>query len=694
MTKAVSAAALAALISTGPAIAAEIPVVRGEAVVVTARRFPERVREAPVNVTVITAEDIRASAARTVPDLLAEQAGIVVHELFGNNASSTTVDLRGFGATGGQNTLILIDGRRAGDIDLSGVQWSALPLHAIERIEIVRGSASVLYGDGATAGVINLITRSPLALPNGVTTGVRAGSYATKEAYASGNHVRGAIGINAGAANYESDGYRANNRNRQSTAQADLRWLSDSGEFAVKFGADRQGIRLPGARTVQPSAGIDQLATDRRGTSTPLDYAQREGNRATVDWNHQLAIGQFTLGLGWRDKTQRSYFDFGGFPDYRIVDLDVRSLTPRAKIEHGILGGSSALVAGLDWYRWAYRLRRSNTPANTARPVNTVSAVQENTAFYLHNTARYGERLTVTAGARAERLALDANDVFDPAAPGSAFGSGALAGSQREWQRAYELGARYEIDRVSALIGKLGRSYRFATVDEIYETSPVFQNEFQFLKPQTARDLEIGYEGRSKGASLRATLFQIDVDDEIHLDAFTSGTGNTNLPPSRRRGLEVEAHWPLHHALTAGLAYSYTDARFRDGVLAGSPFTQQNVAIAGRRVPLVPQHKLRLGASWAIGDRTRLNAALNYAGKQFMDNDESNSLGETIPAYTIIDLKLLHERGPLKVTAAINNLTNEKYYNYAVRSQFVADRYNAYPLPERSYTMTLEYAFR
>jgi len=694
MSQAVSAAAFAALISTGPALAAEIPVVRGEEVVVTARRFPERARDAPVNVTVITAEDIRASAARTVPDLLAEQAGIVVHELFGNNASSTTVDLRGFGATGGQNTLILIDGRRAGDIDLSGVQWSALPLHALERIEIVRGSASVLYGDGATAGVINLITRSPLALPSGVTTGVRAGSYVTKEAYASGNYVRGAIGINAGAANYESDGYRVNNHNRQSTAQADVRWLSDSGELAVKFGTDRQGIRLPGARTVQPSAGIDQLATDRRGTSTPLDYAQREGNRATLDWNHPLAFGQFTLGLGWRDKTQRSYFDFGGFPDYRIVDLDVRSLTPRAKIEHGLLGGISALVAGFDWYRWEYRLRRSNTPANTARPVNTVSAVQENTALYLHNTARYGERLTVTAGARTERLALDANDVFDPNAPGSAFGSGALAGAQRESQHAYELGARYQLDRVSALIGKLGRSYRFATVDEIYETSPFFQNEFQFLRPQTARDLELGYEARAKGASLRGTLFHIDVDDEIHLDAFTSGIGNTNLPPSRRRGLELEAHGPLRRELTIGFAYSYTDARFREGVLPGGFFTQQNVAIAGKRVPLVPRHKLRLGTSWAIDGRTRLNAVLNYVGRQFMDNDESNTLGSMIPAYTVIDLKMLHERGPLKLTAAINNLTNEKYYNYAVRSQFVADRYNAYPLPGRTYTMTLEYAFR
>jgi iron complex outermembrane receptor protein len=460
------------------------------------------------------------------------------------------------------------------------------------------------------------------------------------------------------------------------------------------MGADRQGIRLPGARTVQPSAGINELATDRRGTSTPLDYAQREGNRATLDWNHAVAPGVFTLGLGWRDKTQRSYFDFGGFPDYRSSALDVRSLTPRARFEHGLFGSASALVVGFDWYHWDYRLRRSNSAANSARPFNTVAAIQENKALYFHNTARFGERLTLTSGARTERVTLDARDVFDPTAPGSAFGSAALAGSQRESEQAYELGARYQLDAISALIGKLGRSYRFATVDEIYETSPLFENQFQFLKPQTARDYEIGYEARAKGGSLRATLFQIDVDDEIHLDPFTTGIGNTNLPPSRRRGLELETRWPLHRAFTAALAYSYTEAKFRDGVLPGSAFTQQNVAIAGKHVPLVPQHKARIGASWAIDARTRLNAVANYVGSQFMDNDEGNTLGVQIPSYATLDLKLVHERGPLRITAAVNNATNEKYYNYAVRSQFVADRYNAYPLPTRSYTMTLEYAFR
>lgn len=687
-------AAAAMLAAAGAARAAEVPVTQAEEVIVTATRFQERFIDRPINATVITAEDIQASAAKTVPDLLSEQAGIAIHDFFGNNASATTVDLRGFGVTGGQNTLILLDGRRVSDIDLSGVQWSAVPLAAIERIEIVRGAGSVLYGDGATAGVINIITKSPTRMDNSVGIEGRAGSYATKGIQLNANYAGASAGINANAANFESDGYRANNHNRQSNAQADLRWLGERSDLALKIGADRQGIRLPGARTVQPSAGVNQLETDRRGTNTPLDYATRDGNRATLDWRRTTAFGEFNVGLGWRDKTQTSYFDFGGFPDYRVVDLDVWSFTPRAKIAHSTFGAANTLVAGFDWYRWSYRLRRSNSATNIGQPVNTVEATQENQGLYLHNTAHFTERLSVSLGARSERFAIDATDAFDPAAPGGAFGSGAMAGSQRESEHAYEAGVRYQLDAVSAVIGRTGRSYRFANVDEIYETSPLFANEFQFLRPQTARSYEVAYEARPQHGWLRASLFVIDVNDEIHLDAFTTGIGNTNLPPSRRRGLELEARWQLSNALRVGAAYAYTDAKFREGVLPGGTFTQQNVTIAGKTVPLVPRHKLNLHASWSFDERTRLNASLAYVSEQFMDNDEGNTLGVKIPAYTVADLKLTHHRGPWRVTAAVNNLSNEKYYNYAVRSQFVADRYNAYPLPERNFMMTAEYAFR
>jgi iron complex outermembrane receptor protein len=73
-----------------------------------------------------------------------------------------------------------------------------------------------------------------------------------------------------------------------------------------------------------------------------------------------------------------------------------------------------------------------------------------------------------------------------------------------------------------------------------------------------------------------------------------------------------------------------------------------------------------------------------------MENDEGNTLGVKIPAYSVVDLRLDLLEGRWTLTAAVNNLFDEQYYNYAVRSQFVPDRYNAYPLPERSFWVAVQ----
>jgi iron complex outermembrane receptor protein len=183
----------------------------------------------------------------------------------------------------------------------------------------------------------------------------------------------------------------------------------------------------------------------------------------------------------------------------------------------------------------------------------------------------------------------------------------------------------------------------------------------------------------------------MDVEDEIHLDPFTTGVGNRNLPPSRRQGAELETAWQASSALKFTAGYAYTDAKFREGVLPGGLFViGSNMSIAGKRVPLVPEHKLNLGLAWEVAARTRLSAALTALSKQTMDNDEPNTLGVQLPAYAVVDLKLARDFGWGRVAAAVNNLFDEQYYTYAVRSQFTADRYAVYPLPGRSLSATLE----
>ncbi len=127
-------------------------------VVITATRFPEPASSLTNDVSVITQDEIEHSPARSVPDLLATVAGIDVRPLYGSMGIDATVDIRGTGDAAGSNTLILVDGQRLNPVDMGSIKWETIPLSAIKQIEIIRGSDSVLYGDRADAGVINIIT--------------------------------------------------------------------------------------------------------------------------------------------------------------------------------------------------------------------------------------------------------------------------------------------------------------------------------------------------------------------------------------------------------------------------------------------------------------------------------------------------------------------------------------------------------
>ena len=661
-----------------------------DAVVITAPRFPEDVRRLPASVTVITQEDIARSAARTLPELLTEQVGFTAKDFYGNNAAVTSVDLRGYGITGAQNTLILLDGRRLNDLDLAGVQWSAIPVTGVERIEIMRGTGAVLYGDAASAGVVNIITRSPLKQGIAVELLGRVASYNTVEGQAYGSYGRGSFGINGSVYGFSSDGYRANNRNEQQNNTLNLRWAIGEGAVDLRFGTDRQDLRLPGGRRIQPSTGLNQYAADPRGARTPLDYASRDGRRAGIGMQQRFGNVELLAGLDYRDKDQRSFFNQDGFPVSRGDDLEHTAFTPRARITLA----NHRLTIGADWNSWRYRSRRTNLPENLGRPFNRVAVDQDTTGIYLQDIIAIGSSTLVTLGRREERAHYSGSDVRDATAPGAACFTGtcqAAPFSADQRQHAWEIGIRHALSQPWAVFARVGRSFRFVNAEEVYEFDAAGDNQFQLLRPQNARTHEGGVEWRRGAHAARATLFRSDVSDEIHLDAFTAGVGNTNLPPSRRQGMELDWKVQLLERLRLTGGYAYTDARFREGVLPGGAFViASNIALAGKTVPLVPRHKLNLGLSWDLMPRTRLSAALTAQSSQVLDNDEPNTLPHRIPAFSVLDLKLAYAPKWGRLSAAINNALDKRYYTYAVRSQFVVDRYDVYPLPGRTLSLTAE----
>ncbi|MDP1925556.1 MAG: TonB-dependent receptor [Thiobacillus sp.] len=676
--------ALCAVFAT-PAFAETLPDFVGETIVVTPTRFLDSATDRAVNVTVISREDIDRNPAVTIPEMLRDYAGIGMRDLFGNNASNSTVDLRGFGAAAGQNTLVLVDGVRQNDIDLSSVVWSAIPLSAIERIEIVRGGNSVLHGSGAVGGVINIITRAPGNRLNEATLAARYGSFNTRDLQATGSLAGEDVGLTLAANSYRSDGWRENNENSQDSAYGNARWKLDRGEIALKLGADKQNLRLPGARIVEPDQNRNELTSNPEGAQTPRDWAKRDGWQAVLSGQFELPKGEVVADLNYRSKSQEAYFYFGGYPSYRETVLDMLTFSPRVKLPLQAGGVKHELILGTDLGVWDYRLLTSDDPGNIGQPINRVQADQNNAALYAQDHVRLSGSLSLTAGARMEWFRIKATDRYDASAPG-AYGSGAPAGKQREREHAWELGLRYRSAPQHTLYAKMGRSFRFATVDEIYENNASYSNEFQFLKPQTALDAELGWEIGAVRHGGRVALYHARVRDEIHLDPYGSGIGNTNLPPLRRYGLELEGRSSVG-AVDVTAAYTLAFAEFTSGVLNG-------VLLKGNDVPLVPRHKLALNATWNISQATRLTGSANYVSSQTLDNDEPNTLGVKIPAYTVADVRLEHRVGNWKLAAAINNVLDEAYHTYAVRSQFDADRYAAYPLPGRHGWASVAYSFK
>lgn len=662
-----------------------------DAVLVEATRFPEDVRRLPASVTVITSEDIARSAARTLPELLEAQVGFTVKDFFGNNASTTSVDLRGYGITGPQNTLILLDGRRVSDFDLSGVQWAAIPVASIERIEILRGTGPVLYGDAASAGVVNIVTRSPLKQGRALELLGRAATYGTFEGRAYGSAANGTLGVNGSVYGYTSQGYRLNNRNEQQNNTLNLRWALGEGALDLRFGNDRQSVRLPGGRFIQPSIGLDEYAADRRGTDTPLDYAYRDGVRAGLSFMQRFGEVEFSAGLDHREKDTRSYFDQGGFPAYRDDRLDYDAFTPRARVPFSLAGMRHRLVVGADWYDWRYFSRRTDRPENVSQPANRVTVRQSTEGYYLQDSVELAPATVATAGYRTERARYSGDDSADASAPGCFFCTAAPSVQQTQKQNAWELGLRHSLNAQWDVFGRQGKSFRFVNAEEIYENDAFFSPQFQILRPQHARTTEGGVEWRKGGHALRAALFRSDVSDEIHLDPFTTGVGNTNLPPSRRQGLELSGRWQASAALSFTAGYAYTDARFIEGVLPGSAFAiGTDLSIAGKEVPLVPRHKLNLGAAWEVAARTLFSAALSAQSSQVLDNDEPNTLDRRIPSFAVLDLKIAQGQSWGRLSVALNNVFNQHYYAYAVRSAFTADRVAVYPLPGRTIGLTAE----
>lgn len=650
-----------------------------EQVVVTASRYEEPTEKVPASVTVITADDIQATTAQTVPDVLRDKAGIEVRDILGNGRTAT-VGINGWGGeTAGSNTLLLVDGRRVNKIDLSGIDWTQIPLDRIERIEVVRGGgAAVLYGDNAAGGVVNIITKQGAP---GVHFNV-AGGYGSYETH------REEAGVSLGndwinlalTGNYSnSDGYRQNNSFRNSFGGGTLslkpsEWVGVDVSGGIK--SDRYG--LPGFLL---QSDLDS-GLSRRHTNFPDDDATTK--EQYLQLNPYLDLkegGTFRLGFLYDKSKARSNFTGQFFTDDKTIDT--YGVTPQYLRKDRFFGRQNNLTVGLDYYR--YKLSQDSESFFSGFESTDDNDFQKHSlGYYADDTLELmPDLLYLSLGYRREKVDYD----FNARHTDIAFGTERKLDQDLDDDlTAVRAGLTLTYNPGSKVFVSYAKSFRTGAIDEYFSAFTSTVNIG--LKPQRSEHYELGVQHAfTSWLTASALLFRVDNKNEIFLDAVTVDpvTGfalfeNTNYHRTRREGLELGFNAPVLEWLTLFGTYTYVNPELRSGAFE-----------SGNKIPGVATHMASGGVNLGFLENWRLDVRGRWMGESYAISDWNNE-GEKADSWTTVDSKITFHWKGLEAFAGVNNLFDEEYSEYVVFSNSLQEL-AFYPSPERNFLVGLRYAY-
>lgn len=613
--------------------------------VVTATRFAESGSGLTFGVSVITADEIRKSGATTVNEAISKLLGVPARlDFFGGG--NHTLDLRGFGTTANSNQVVVVDGLRLNEADLSSPSLSGIPVDSVERIEVLRGNGAVLYGEGATGGVIVITTKAGKGVKRGNAAQLygAVGSYGLRDARASATVAAGDFSLDVATNRRESDNHRDNFHSTVDGFSLTGQWSNDWLRMGVRYGRDAVESGLPGSLTAA------QYASNPKQTSRPFDNGSIDNERQGVF--AEALVGDWQLGadLGWRSKKFISRRPTSVFE----YDVDASTMGLRARHEAKGSSLSNVLIFGTDNSDWKRVVAGAFGTESNAK----------SRAYYVKDDVTLlstGTRLSV--GLRTEQLK---KDLTPPTI------------KLEDRLHAWDLGLSQPLSQDVTMYGRVGRSFRLANADEFSFTTPLIP-----IKPQTSKDLELGTRWNYGEGKAEVRVYRSDLTNEIGYDplfpnsnSFSGFGANVNFDPTRRQGLELE----LSHALTKTV-----DVRL-NAALRKASFRSGNYA--GKDVPLTPRRTLAVQADWQLAAAHRLSGGVNWVGEQHPDF--ANAC--TMPSYSTLGARYAYKFKNAELSLGISNLTGHKYYSQAFRCSSGTTS-AIYPEAGRAVTAALRVSF-
>jgi iron complex outermembrane receptor protein len=605
------------------------------AIKVTGARFASDPAFPPISASVISAEEIRQTGVSNVNAAIRLLGGVYGRQnLLGT--SDFVLDLRGFGEQSSGNMVIVVDGVRFSESEQAATLLTSIPIDTVERIEISRGGHSVLYGAGATGGVIQIITKRPKANTAQGSIAIDVGTYGQRGVHTNVAKTWADLSLDMSYSSARADHYRHNNKTTQESFSGGLQWGSDKGRFGGRLDVANADYRLPG-----PLSYADWLL-DARQTKSPLDFGSYDTNRITLFGEHRIGDIELAAEFSHHEKTATMYQDYGfGYTSDVAYTSRGDQFTPRLRYITESAAIKNELVVGVDLSSWQRNSKES------------VFATQDSQALYLRDEVQIDNNARIAFGVRRE---LITNRVDQLSAPyETTLGL-----------NAWDLQASYAVLPRLRAYAKLGQSYRVANVDD-----NAWRHEV--LQPQRSHDQEVGVTFGRGDRQIKVRWFQHRLSNEIAFDPMTYT--NVNLDPTQRQGFEVEVDARINEQFWVTASAQQVKSRFREGI---------NV---GKEVALVPKHIVTARLNWSAGIHDA-NIGLQWVDTQRYGNDFNNTCAAVMPAYTTVDARYAVRLSGWEFSLAGDNLFNEKYFTNAYGCKG-----NIYPDAGRTLKFTARYDF-
>lgn len=653
-------------------------------IVVTATQTEHTVMESPTNISVISREEINATDASNFAELVKKIPGV-----FYTNASGIEpkLSLRGTHIGMSPGALVLVNGIPMSLGEFGYTDYASIPVETIERIEVVKGPISSLYGDNSARGVINITTKRGQGDFGGAIN-IAGGSYDDK---------RASVTLRGGT---EKTDYSFNVKKKEADAYRDDTWLDNiyaSGEFGYWLSEDTR-IGTYVNITDKERALAKKLTLEQReeDPTQATDYSLTDNTDVISGFSLEQKKQDYDLTshlyYKYRDKSYENYLRATSTPYRKTQEEHVFGTRNIFTLKMPLMNRDNKFSMGFDLDYDDIDLLTMKAAAKDASLPYTEKDDKKSGDFastkagvFIQDEFSVLDNLTLTLGARYDYYAFD-NDADYDFSEGGTHDYDATPSYDNLSPR---IALNYLYSKNLGFYGSFSQSYRAPSIYDYYASGSYSATYAYTLEPETFTQFESGFRYRfARWLNLDATVYHLVIDDMLDSAYDDSGTymGKQNINQATMEGLEMCLSGRILPRVSYKLGYTYTDAVYSDDF-----YTKNGENINGRRVTKVPYHRVNadIGIDLLKLDSGDLFWNINFTGQDnyAMNNENAGFYG----GYGLVNTLLRWTAERYSIFLNVDNVLDKDYDGYAYASSSGTNYY--YPAAGTTFSTGIEFRF-